>query len=390
MSGAGKPTHVKTYTSNCAVASTGRSPRQQYLASLSRLMFKGYRSGFDKPVDDLQPIHSELEYISALNNKELAEFIRVADLHHVTVRALRVIQKAATDLGKESLEHWSQSLLDAQRRRIEHAVRALVPICTALEATGCSATVIKSLDHWPDLGSDIDLYTPGDADIVIGVMRYEFNAKLEPRSWGDHLAGKWNFSIPGLPELIEVHVQYLGQTGEHKAMARRVIQRSVTKEVNGHEFCVPAPEERILISTLQRIYRHFYFRLCDMADFASLLQSGGVNFTELRRAAEAGGIWPGVATFLLLVTKYAAAYGNSIDIPADVISWAYSQNIRVHLGGDFLRVPMLPAARLYGSQLLTAGRHHDLRAMCRLPLLPPLALTALLAYRFTGSDKGIW
>src|SRR5262249_29820995 len=298
--------------------------------------------------------------------------------------------KAATDLGKESLEHWSQSLLDAQRRRIEHAVRALVPICTALEAAGCSATVIKSLDHWPDLGSDIDLYTPGDADIVIGVMRYEFNAKLEPRSWGDHLAGKWNFSIPGLPELIEVHVQYLGQTGEHKAMARRVIQRSVTKEVNGHEFCVPAPEERIVISTLQRIYRHFYFRLCDMADFASLLQSESVNFTELRRAAEAGGIWPGVATFLLLVTKYAARYGNRIDIPADVISWAYSQNIRVHLGGDFLRVPMLPAARLYGSQLLTAGRHHDLRAMCRLPLLPPLALTALLAYRFTGSDKGIW
>jgi hypothetical protein len=96
----------------------------------------------------------------------------------------------------------------------------------------------------------------------------------------------------------------------------------VTKEVNGHEFCVPAPEERIVISTLQRIYRHFYFRLCDMADFASLLESGGVNFTEFR-AAKAGGIWPGVTTFLLLVTKYAAAYGNSIDIPADVISSAY-------------------------------------------------------------------
>jgi hypothetical protein len=158
-------------------------------------------------------------YISALSNEELAEFIRVADLHHVTVRALRVIQKAATDLGKESLEHWSQSLLDAQRRRIEHAVRALVPICTALEAAGCSATVIKSLDHWPDLGSDIDLYTPGDADIVIGVMRYEFNAKLEPRSWGDHLAGKWNFSIAGLPELVEVHVQYLGLASTKRWLA---------------------------------------------------------------------------------------------------------------------------------------------------------------------------
>jgi len=153
---------------------------------------------------------------------------------------------------------------------------------------------------------------------------------------------------------------------------------------------VPAPEERIVISTLQRIYRHFYFRLCDMTDFASLLQSGAVNFSELRRAADIGGIWPGVATFLLLVKKYAAEYGGNVDIPDHVVASAYSRDIRVHPGGDFLRVPMLPAAGLYGAQLLNAGRHRDLRAMCRLPLLPPLAVTALLAYRLTGSDKGVW
>jgi len=55
-----------------------------------------------------------------------------------------------------------------------------------------------------------------------------------------------------------------------------------------------------------------------------------------------------------------------------------------------LRVPMRPAAALYGSQLFGAGRHRDVRAIARLPLLPPLAISALLAYRFTGSDKGIW
>ena len=218
----------------------------------------------------------------------------------------------------------------------------------------------------------------------------EFKAQLEPRSWGDRLAGKWNFSVPGLPELIEIHVQYLGQTGEHKAMARRVVERSVMKEVNGHQFRVPAPEERVVISTMQRIYRHFYFRLCDMTDVACLLQNGGVNLAELRRAADVGGIWPGAATFLLLVAKYAAEYGGSVDIPAHIRTSAYSQDIRVRADGDFLRVPMLPAAGLYGWQLLSASQHRDLRAMFRLPLLPPLALTALLAYRLTGSDKGVW
>src|SRR2546430_10994747 len=62
----------------------------------------------------------------------------------------------------------------------------------------------------------------------------EFKAQMEPRSWGDRLANKWNFSVPSLPELIEIHVRYLGQTGEHKAMARRVVERSVTKRSEEH------------------------------------------------------------------------------------------------------------------------------------------------------------
>src|SRR5438045_8851306 len=132
-----------------------------------------------------------------------------------------------------------------------------------IEAAGCQTCVIKSLDHWPDLGSDLDLYTAGHPDTVRKVMEHKFQAELEDRSWGDRLANKWNFSIPGLPELVEIHVQYLGQTGEHKLMARRVVERSVTRELNGHVFRVPAPEERVVISTLQRMYRHFYFRLCD-------------------------------------------------------------------------------------------------------------------------------
>ena len=67
-----------------------------------------------------------------------------------------------------------------------------------------------------------------------------------------------------------------------------------------------------------------------------------------------------------------------------------SRDIRVYLGGQFLRVPKGPAAGLYASQLLSAGRHADLRAMFRLPLLPPLAISALVAYRLTGNDKGVW
>ena len=198
------------------------------------------------------------------------------------------------------------------------------------------------------------------------------------------------FAVPGLPELIEIHVQYLGQTGEQTAMAKRVVEHSVTRTLNGITFSVPAPEERVMISTLQRIYRHFYFRLCDMADFAALLQNHAIDFAELRRGAAIGGIWPGVATFLFLISKYAEQNGGTVPLPEDISRAAYSQDIRVYFKDNFLRVPKLPAASLYGSQLLCASLHRDLRAMVRLPLLPPLAVSALVAYRLTGSDKGVW
>ncbi len=366
------------------------SRTHQYLEILSRLMFRGYSTGFQTPAPNVEAVYPDVEYISTLNVIELADFLRVADRHHVTVRALQVVANAANNLGHPRVSQWCESALSSERARIERAIGFLERICQALEAARCKVSVIKSLDHWPDLGSDLDLYTSGDETTVARVMTQEFKAEQEPRSWGDRLANKWNFSIPGLPELVEIHVQYLGQTGEHKLMARRVIERSVTRELNGHVFQVPAPEERVVISTLQRMYRHFYFRLCDMMDFAGLLQAHTIDFAELRRAADIGGIWPGVATFLALVSDYVNRYGGKAEVPHEVVAASYSANIRVQARGDFLRVPMLPAASLYGSQLLSASRHRDLRAMCRLPLLPPLAVSALVAYRLTGSDKGIW
>src|SRR5438477_4242241 len=129
--------------------------------------------------------------------------------------------------------------------RIGRAVGFLEQICEALESQGCEVSVIKSLDHWPDLGSDLDLFTTAEYNRVQQVLRRDFNARPVERSWGDRLASKWNFEIPGLPELVEVHVRFLGQTGEHESIARRIVERPAVKVVEGYAFKVPAPEERL-------------------------------------------------------------------------------------------------------------------------------------------------
>ena len=358
--------------------------------ALSRILFRGYSDDFCLPNKNLESIHPEINYVAQLTDDGRSEFLRLANIHHVTIRVLQVLEKSEAILANDELREWCGIALSAERSRIDRAVENLLLICAALEASGSNVIVIKSLDHWPDLGSDLDLYTTGDQSTVVQVMAETFHAKPAQRSWGDCLANKWNFVVPGLPELVEIHVRYLGQTGEQKAIADRMVDRRISKTINGHTFCVPAPEHRVIISTLQRMYRHFYFRLCDMADFAALLRSRAIDFVELKNTATIGGVWPGVATFLLLVSEYVKAFGGDVEVPHEVLAFAYSKEIRVYLGGDFLRVPKRPAAWLYASQLMSAARHVDLRAMGRLPLLPPLAVSALVAFRLTGSDKGVW
>ncbi len=116
--------------------------------------------------------------------------------------------------GNAALADWASEVLARQQRRIENALVFLQRITQELEKAGCPVTVMKSLDHWPDLGNDLDLFTTADEKRVREVIVRRMGARLEARSWGDRLANKWNFCVPGLPELIEVHAQRLGQTGE--------------------------------------------------------------------------------------------------------------------------------------------------------------------------------
>jgi hypothetical protein len=251
---------------------------------------------------------------------------------------------------------------------------------------------MKTLDHWPDLGNDLDLYTTAGAKQVCQVMTTRFHARIEPRSWGDRLANKWNFAVAGLPEAVEVHVQRLGQTGEHIAMAQRFVSRRETKTVLGLEFRVPAPEERIIVATLQRMYRHFYFRVCDIVNIAELVESGAVDFVELRRAALLGGIWEGVCSLLRIVSDYAQQYrGTPVALPPEVVAGARFGGEKVYVKAKFIRVPVMPqGAGLYTAQFATAALRGDLAGTLRLSLLPYLASAAAISYKLTGSDKGIW
>lgn len=333
-----------------------------------------------------------LPELQSMNEQDRAEFLRLADMHHVIVRALEPVAQAATAAGDLGLARWAADAIETERARVVNALTMLHDICNTLEAAGCPTTVMKSLDHFPDLGSDLDLYTTAPADRVIFTMTGKMGAKLSPRSWGDRIAQKWNFAVPGLPESVEIHVQRLGQMGEHQGLAKRFNTRRVEKTVLGKTFQVPAPEERIIVATLQRMYRHFYFRVCDMVNSANIVESGELDFAELKSITEQSGIWAGTASYLMIVSDFVRKYrGRGLSLPVEVIQAATCGGSVIEVRKGFLRVPIVSCgAPLYTQQITKTSLNGNVPGTFRLALLPYLAAAAAVAYKVTGSDKGVW
>jgi hypothetical protein len=354
--------------------------------------FVHFLSVLTLPRQDQAADDSALRFVAGLTREQRDEFLATADSHHVIIRALAVLHQEAALAGNAEVADWAVHAITAERSRIDAALPVLDRVCRELSSNNCPVTVIKTLDHWPDLGNDLDLFSIGEERDVVRIMTSLFMAHVEPRSWGDRLAKKWNFAIPGLRESIEIHCQRLGQTGEHLAMARRFVTRHIFRTVGAFTFPVPAPEERVIVATLQRMYRHFYFRLSDILNTAALLDAHAIDFQQLRNSAALGEIWPGVATYLKLVADYVRKYrGDAPPLPPEVVQAAAFNGDVLSVKNCFIRVPIMPhGARLYTRQVTETALKGNVPATFRLSLLPPLASAAALAYKLTGSDKGIW
>jgi hypothetical protein len=334
----------------------------------------------------------DLDYVLGLDETDFSEFLQHARAQRVLRRTVNILKDHLPRAKQNHVAKRVDLVLSEEQKRVDAATAFLHAIVDEFDLHGHPIVVMKTLDHWPDTGSDLDLLVSAEEQCVYHIFETEFGARKEAPSWGDRLANKLNFRIPGLAELVEVHVGCLGQTGEQKSLANRALARRVYESFGPHSFPVPMPEDRIIIATLQRMYRHFYIRLTDIVNILGLLACDRVDFDKLKAIAEEGAIWPGVSTLLLIVLQHGLRYGSaSVELPERVRAAARFNSTRTYLGRSFVRVPIVPeAANLFLRQLLGNGRKHDFHSMMRLSLLPILATAAFVSFRIRGDDKGVW
>ena len=335
----------------------------------------------------LQP---ELRRIAEMTDAQFDELLAFAELQRVQIRTLTIIANAWGPLhgGRDAVEQ----RLSRQLSQVKNAIVQWSNIVGALEEQGIAIMVIKTLDHWPDIGSDLDLFTMASAGEVCHVMTSVLGAETLPQSWGDKLACKWNFRVPGLSVPVEVHVKRLGQTGEQCTLPQQLFESRIRREVHGQFFRVPSPEHQIAIVALQRMYRHFYIRLTDIVNVARLLRSSALDLERLREITEPVALWPGIATLLQIVSGYSEHYGGTpLALPAEVRDAACFTEGSTYVDQSFLRIPMVPQATgLYCRQWGKTAASRNFRSLSRLTLLPFLAAAAMVNFRLTGNDKGIW
>lgn len=340
-------------------------------------------------------VEQALAGLQHLSMEEWSDFFRFAELQRTGLRTLhallRWVRCGAFLPGFQSVEDLEHRA-KAEQEKVEYALLGLSRVVRALELTGQSPVVIKTLDHWPDIGSDLDLFTSASECDTVRVMRSELQAEPQPQSWGDRLAHKWNFRLPGLPQLLEIHVGCLGQTGEQSELPAHLMKTSVVRDLGSLRFRVPAPEEQVTIATLQRMYRHFYIRFTDILNLTRLVRTGRLDFVRLRNSARRWSIWPGVASLLKITSDYNERAGAcALPLPEFVLDAARFGADVTYVGKQFLRFPMLPqGSQLFLEQLIATGASRRFRAAARLSLLPALATAAFVNQRITGDDKGIW
>ncbi len=151
--------------------------------------------------------------LQRMSQQEWSDFLHFAELQRVYLRTLRLLEKWSAVGAFTPPFDDLHDLEQREHRQVEDALASLNDVVRALELTGHTPLVIKTLDHWPDIGSDLDLFINASQHDTVRAMRSELQAEPQSQSWGDRLAHKWNFQIPGQARLVEIHIRVPGTDG---------------------------------------------------------------------------------------------------------------------------------------------------------------------------------
>ena len=255
-----------------------------------------------------RPRAADLEDLARGLDENPGELLALCQQNLVVLRTLAALEGAGVSLGDEAAG-WQEQ----ERARIEQGLATIAGIAQQFARHEIPFMVIKTGDHYPDQGHDIDLLLADGGDAAEQIMREELAASRLERSVSEVLSAKSNWRCG--PTTVEMHVGRLGQVGEHRRLAEEIYGHRRRGRIGSLDVSVPSAEGRMILAMLQRIYRHFNFRICDVINVAGLVEDESLSWETVWRLCRESGVDYGVGLGIAMVADQLSRLDEDLQLP---------------------------------------------------------------------------
>lgn len=306
---------------------------------------------------------------------------RLAERNAVLVRLADRLECAGVELPPAFAAARSTA-----RARGEGALEVIAALSAACARHGIAVLFPTALEHYPDVGEDLDLLVPSETSdaLILGALP-------ATRRFGgvrDWLAGATTYRLARSGLVVDIRHGGLGIVGEHRSYAATVIANRRVQRIGTTVVSVPAAEDQVVLQGMRRVYARRSFRVSDVVTTVGALRAPGLDWGYVIGTARALGLFPGLSCYLSYVDQlHRVLYGREL-IPSP-------QRNRLTLegwgpcafrGGVYRFPAARVGSRLYGHELATLLRTRNWATAARLALFPA-ALVADQVRRLAGSGR---
>lgn len=238
---------------------------------------------------------------SEADNFDHADFMDMAEKNVCSIRSFEWLEKIGGDVKPEL-----RKKIDDERGRIARTMELIEDIDKALSHEGIACMFPKAMQHYPDMGHDIDILVADESrrsDRAVSAVVHAM--KPAAGSIPNYVAGKTSYEIPGFSTSIEIHHARLGMFGEYSDLASAMFARGIPAG-GGHNFKIPRAEDALILCVIQRMYAHFCVRVTDAANFILISSSPKTDMRHVFSTAKRYGIIHGLSMFGRLAAQLAA------------------------------------------------------------------------------------
>jgi hypothetical protein len=318
-----------------------------------------------------EPSQADLAW---LRSPDGHDFANMARKNVISIRTYERLKEFGIEANAEFTD-----IVQSEKDRIGRTMELIKILDGICRREGIGRLFLKSFQHFPDMGNDIDLLVMDYSDRFDKVVEKEAGFRPMPGNIMNFISGKSDIMCESYPSPIEVHHGRIGHLGEHLHYPRELMSNCMYFEVDGIPIPIPSSEDQLLIHTLQRMYYHFYIRISDLIGSIKLVKTEGLNWDRIIGTSDKINIRNGLSAYLSYLDEaHLRAFGSTV-VPKDV---SRILNVGRYRGLTFTKgyykYPLISvASRVYISKITKGAITGDLAGAFRSALMPVFGMVYL-------------